>query len=102
MDKSKLNFEYDEMGISDIYDSKFNIGNFGNSQTGKYNRNFRADNQPTDRKDGNAYNDYEQKLFNNFLKKLIDVESNIVIAKAYLTNNPDFDVEDVFETNDNV
>jgi Ca2+-binding EF-hand superfamily protein len=123
----------------DICDSKYNIGNIGNSQGGRgsnslpsynlpNNRNDRNDindgnnksygndrsygndknygNDPSygndrntgnDRNDGNAYNDYEQKQFNDFLKKLMDVESNIENAKADLANNPDFNVEDAFK-----
>ena len=129
--KSKLNFDYDSMtSPDDICDSKYNIGNIGNSQAGRgssslpsynlpYNRNDRNDgnnrsygndrnsgndrsygndrNIGNDNNDGNAYNDYEKKQFNDFLKKLMDVESNIENAKADLTNNPDFDVEDAFK-----
>jgi Ca2+-binding EF-hand superfamily protein len=111
----------------DICGPNYNIGNIGNSQPGRgssslpsynqpYNRNDRNDinngnnrsygndrndgnnrNIGNDRNDGNAYNDYEQKQFNDFLKKLMDVESNIENAKADLTNNPDFNVEDAFK-----
>jgi len=131
--KPKLNFDYDNMGPSDLYDSKYNTGNIGNSQPGRgskslpsYNypnnrndrnnindgndRNYGNDrnsgndrsygndrNNGNDKNDGNAYNDYEQKQFNDFLKKLMDVESNIEDAKADLANNPDFNVEDAFK-----
>ena len=96
--KPKLNFDYESIKFpSDKYDSKYNSGNIGNSQNRKFNRYFQADNQPNDRNNGNAYIDYEQNQFNYFLKKLMDVESNIEDAKADLTNNPDFNVEDAFK-----
>ena len=119
--KPKLNFDYDNMGSSDLYDSKYDTGNIGNSKPGRgskslssYNypnkrndknnindgndRNYGNDrNSGNDKNDGNAYNDYEQKQFNDFLKKLMDVESNIEDAKANLANNPDFNVEDAFK-----
>ena len=46
---------------------------------------------------------FEQKQFNEFLKKLINVESQIEEAKVNLANNPDFNCEDafrLFETNE--
>ena len=131
--KLKLNFDYDNIGPSDLYDSKYNTGNIGNSQPGKgsknlpsYNyrnnrndinnindrndrnyendrsyendRNYRNDrNTGNDKNDGNAYNYYEQKQFKEFLKKLMDVESNIEDVKADLANNLDFNVEDTFK-----
>ena len=124
--KLNFNYDLMESSY-DKYDSKYNIDNIGNSQGGRgskispsYNqpnnrndRNYINDgnnrsygNDPSygndrnignDRNDGNAYNDYEQKQFNDFLKKLMDVESNIENAKADLTNNPDFNVEDAFK-----
>ena len=86
-----LDFNYD----SNDSQNKYNSGNnFGNSQGGMGSTNFQTDDQPNDR---NAYNDYEQNQFNDFLKKLMDVESNIEDAKANLANNPDFNVEDAFK-----
>ena len=118
--KPKLNFDYDSMESSndDICDSKYNIGNIGNSQAERGSKSLPSYNQPNSRKDrndindgnnrsygndrnirndGNAYNDYEQKQFNYFLKKLMDVESNIENAKSDLANYPDFNVEDAFK-----
>jgi Ca2+-binding EF-hand superfamily protein len=92
-----LNFNYD----SNDSQNKFNSGNnIGNSQAGKGSTNFQTDEQPNDR---NAYNDYEQNQFNDFLRKLMDVESKIEDAKISLAINPDFNCEDafrLFETND--
>ena len=44
----------------------------------------------------NSYFSYEQNQFNDFLKKLIDVESKIEDVKIKLASNPDFNCEDVF------
>ena len=60
--------------------------------------------QPSQEPQGeNTNNNYEQNQFNDFLKKLMDVESKIENAKTNLALNPDFNCEDVFrlfETND--
>ena len=51
----------------------------------------------------NKYFTYEQNQFNDFLKKLMDVESQIEDAKINLATNPDFNCEDafrIFEIND--
>jgi len=51
----------------------------------------------------NQYVSYEQNQFNDFLRKLMDVESKIEDAKISLAINPDFNCEDafrLFETND--
>ena len=122
--KPKLNFDYDSMSSPDLLDSKYSIGNPGNSQAGRGRQNFPSGNQPNnrnygndlnydnnrndinnrndrssgnDRNDENAYNDYEKKQFNDFLKKLMEVESNIENAKTDLVNNPDFNVEEAFK-----
>ena len=42
------------------------------------------------------YNAYEQEQFNNFLKKLMEIEGDIERAKIDLSLNPDFNVEDCF------
>ncbi len=42
------------------------------------------------------YNSYEQQQFNDFLKKLMTVESEIEKIKIELSLNPDFNCEDVF------
>ena len=60
--------------------------------------------QPSQEPQGeNTNNNYEQNQFNDFLKKLMDVESKIENAKTNLALNPDFNCEDVFrlfETDD--
>ena len=51
----------------------------------------------------NTYFTYEQNQFNDFLKKLMEMESKIEDTKTNLANNPDFNCEDafrLFETND--
>jgi Ca2+-binding EF-hand superfamily protein len=51
----------------------------------------------------NEYANYEQNQFNEFLKKLMLVESQVEDAKSALAKNPDFNCEDafrLFETND--
>ena len=51
----------------------------------------------------NQYVNYEQNQFNDFLRKLMDVESKIEDAKISLAINPDFNCEDafrIFESND--
>ena len=51
----------------------------------------------------NEYANYEQNQFNEFMKKLMLVESQVEDAKLALTKNPDFNCEDafrLFESND--
>ena len=51
----------------------------------------------------NKYANYEQNQFNDFLKKLMEIESKIEDAKISLAINPDFNCEDafrLFESND--
>ena len=43
------------------------------------------------------YNEYEERQFNNFLKKLMLIESQIEAAKVNLALNPDFNCEDAFK-----
>ena len=42
------------------------------------------------------YNAYEEKQFNDFLRKLMDAENQIENAKISLACNPDFNCEDAF------
>ena len=44
----------------------------------------------------NNYNSFEKRLFNDFLKKLMEVESEIEKVKINLSLNLDFNCEDVF------
>ena len=42
------------------------------------------------------FNQYEQKQFNDFLRKLMEIESQIERIKINLALNPDFNCEDAF------
>ena len=64
------------------------LSNQGNSKT-QINQNPPIPKQ-------NTYFSYEQNQFNDFFKKLIDVESKIEDARIKLASNPDFNCEDVF------
>ena len=44
----------------------------------------------------NGYSNYDIKLFNDFFKKVMEVESKIEDAKISLAINPDFNCEDAF------
>ena len=44
----------------------------------------------------NKYANYEQRQFNDFLKKLMEIEAKIEDAKISLAINPDFNCEDAF------
>ena len=48
------------------------------------------------KEDINKYVSYEQKQFNDFLKKLMEIESKIEDAKISLAINSDFNCEDAF------
>ena len=51
----------------------------------------------------NEYRNYEKNKFNDFLRKLMEIESKIEGAKISLALNPDFNCEDafrLFESND--
>ena len=63
---------------------------FGSSST-----NFSTYNSPSKSKYPN-YTAYEERQFNDFLKKLMLVESQIESAKINLALNPDFNCEDAF------
>jgi len=55
------------------------------------------------KKNINKYANYEQNQFNDFLKKLMEIEARIEDAKISLAINPDFNCEDafrLFESND--
>ena len=55
------------------------------------------------KKNINKYASYEQNQFNDFLKKLMEIEARIEDAKISLAINPDFNCEDafrLFESND--
>ena len=58
--------------------------------------NLRNYNSPSMNRDRNNYNSYEENQFNDFLRKLMLVESQIESAKINLALNPDFNCEDAF------
>ena len=53
-------------------------------------------NSPPRSKQQNNYNSYEEKQFDDFLKKLMDIECRIEATKINLASNPDFNCEDAF------
>ena len=58
---------------------------------------------PEENNKKNEYENYEQKQFNDFMKKLMRIESQIEDTKIALSMNPDFNCEDafrLFESND--
>ena len=80
--------------------------NFGNSSPYMGSTNFSSYRSPTRFRSPNInynlntnnynYTEYEQRLFNNFLKKLMSIESQIEKIKIDLALNPDFNCEDAF------
>ena len=56
---------------------------------------FRTQNNINTRNNYNP-NEYEQRQFNDFLRKLMSIESEIEKVKIDLSLNPDFNCEDVF------
>ena len=80
--------------------------NFGNSSAYMGSTNFSTYRSPTRFRNPNInynlsnnnynYNEYEQRQFNNFLKKLMLIESQIEKIKIDLALNPDFNCEDAF------
>ena len=65
-----------------------NSTNFESYQTSSIKKNMFKDN--------NKYNAYEQGQFNEFLKKLMEIESEIEQVKIDLSSNQDFNCEDAF------
>ncbi len=83
------------------------IRNFGNSSGYMGSTNFSTYHSPSRLRNPNNsnfnlntnnynYNEYEQRQFNNFLKKLMLIESQIEKIKIDLALNPDFNCEDAF------
>ena len=76
--------------------------NFGQSSNLMGSTNFSTYHSPTRLRNPNTgfskynYNDYEQRQFNDFLKKLMMIESQIEKIKIDLSLNPDFNCEDAF------
>ena len=58
--------------------------------------NMRTYNSPSRLRNQNSYDNYEERQFNDFLRKLMQVEGQIESAKISLALNPDFNCEDAF------
>ena len=63
---------------------------------GSFSTNNSSYNSPSRLRNQNNYNAYEEGQFNDFLRKLMNVESQIENAKISLALNPDFNCEDAF------
>jgi len=99
-----LNFDY--TSTTDMVDKKNDGNNLKNSQnfmeTTK-NRTKGPQMEEEQQENINQFAKYEQNQFNDFLHKLMDIESKIEDAKISLAINPDFNCEDafrLFESND--
>ena len=80
-----------------------NQGEENQGEENQVNENQGEENQGGENKKINEYNNYEQNQFNEFMKKLMAVESQVEDAKISLAMNPDFNCEDafkLFESND--
>ena len=96
-----LNYDYNKLDSSDQLNPQDKNDNINSSELMGSTKNQTNPN-PTLQKQ-NTYFTYEQNQFNDFLRKLMEVESKIEDAKINLANNPDFNCEDafrLFETND--
>ena len=97
-----LNFDYSS--TSPYIRKKEEDNNLKNSQNFTENNKYNEPPQEEEPKQNiNKYVNYEQNLFNDFLKKLMEVEARIEDAKISLAINPDFNCEDafrLFESND--
>ena len=92
--------------ISDSLKKTYSPNRLGESPSFIGSTNFKTYNSPTRLKNPNTnfnfnsnnynYNDYEQSQFNDLLKKLMSVESQIERIKIDLALNPDFNCEDAF------
>ena len=96
-----LNYDYNKLDSSEKLNPQDKNDNINSSELMGSTKNQTNPN-PTLQKQ-NTYFTYEQNQFNDFLRKLMEVESKIEDAKINLANNPDFNCEDafrLFETND--
>ena len=101
-----LNFDYNSLKTSDdLKGPNENINNINediNSSALKGNTKNQTNPNPQTQNE-NSYFSYEQNQFNDFLKKLMEVEAKIEDAKINLALNPEFNCEDaftLFESND--
>ena len=85
--------------LSKTYSPNKNLGQSSNLMG---STNFSTYHSPTRFRNQNTrfskynYNDYEQRQFNDFLRKLMMIESQIEKIKIDLSLNPDFNCEDAF------
>ena len=106
----KLNYDYTSKNTSeDLKKPDENPkDNINSSLKGSNINQSNQLNEPNDKPNPpvqteNSYFSYEQNQFNDFLKKLMEVESKIEDAKINLALNPDFNCDDafsLFEEND--
>ena len=92
-----LNYDYDALNSSDdLNEPNLNKNeNINSSLIGKMSTKYQTNQNPPMQNENN-YVSYEQNQFNDFLKKLMDAESQIEDAKISLSLNPDFNCEDAF------
>ena len=99
-----LNFDYSS--TSDVLNKQNETNNMKNSQKFMESTKYQTRGpqmEEEQQENINEFAKYEQNLFNDFLRKLMDIESQIEDAKISLAINPDFNCEDafrLFESND--
>lgn len=94
--------------ISNSFKKTYSPNRFGGSDSFMDSTNFRTYNSPSRSRLRNPntnfnfssnnynYNNYEQRQFNDLLRKLMSIESQIEKIKIDLALSPDFNVEDAF------
>ena len=98
-----LNFDYSSSSFKTKNEKGNNLANSQNFMESTKNQTKAHQVEEEPKENINQYVNYEQNQFNDFLRKLMDVESKIEDAKISLAINPDFNCEDafrLFETND--
>ena len=98
-----LNFDYSSSSFKTKNEKGNNLANSQNFMESTKNQTKEPQVEEEPKENINQYVNYEQNQFNDFLRKLMDVESKIEDAKISLAINPDFNCEDafrLFETND--
>ena len=88
-----LNFDYGSIDSPNKLNEK---DRNENNKLENPNQNENEEKEPEQIQKENNYFSYEQNQFNDFLKKLIEAESRIEDAKINLSENPDFNCEEVF------
>ena len=92
--------------ISNSFKKTYSPNRFWGSDSFMDSTNFRTYNSPSRLRNPNTnfnfssnnynYNNYEQRQFNDLLRKLMSIESQIEKIKIDLALSPDFNVEDAF------